>query len=121
MSIQTERGKAFEYACLKAFYECLQDHQAVELKESSSLRAAKGFYASTNGEEVEKMDAAAKAAARIILRLEPQLGTANGNAPLFLSIPDFPIPLTLEPSGFLSRVQNITFRKLSLCFKNWWI
>lgn len=86
MSTQTERGKAFEYACLKAFYEFLKDNQAVEMEESSSLIVAKKFYLATADDEAKKMDAAAKAAVKVIVRLEPQLENPNDNSPLFLSI-----------------------------------
>lgn len=86
MAVQTEIGKAFEYACLKAFYEFLKDNQAVEMEESSSLSIAKDFYLASESIKIEKMDLAAKAAVRAIVRLEPQLENPNDNTPLFLSI-----------------------------------
>jgi hypothetical protein len=86
MATQTQKGKAFEYACLKALNEVLEKNQGIVLEKSSAYETARGFYESLDLKTVEKMNKAAKAAVKIILRLEPQLENDDDNAPLFLQI-----------------------------------
>lgn len=84
--IQTSNGKAFEYACVLGLYEALKETQAVEIEESPQLLTAKGLYEAIDDKMKESLDAASRAAVRVIQRLEPQLWFANGNEPLYLSI-----------------------------------
>ena len=84
--IQTKNGKAFEYACIISLYDKLNEHGNVEIEESSQLKTAQSLYEEIDGEMKRSLDKAAKAAVRVISRLEPQLWNANGNEPLYLSI-----------------------------------
>lgn len=84
--IQTKNGKAFEYACVVALKEELATFGRVEIEESSPLNTARDLYENLDAEMREALDKAAKAAIRIINRLEPQLWNANGDEPLYLSI-----------------------------------
>jgi len=86
MAIQTQRGKAFEYACLKAIYDCLILNQEVIIEETDAYKTAKRFYESLDKTLTEKMDCGAKAAIKIIRRLEPLLENSDDNSPLFLII-----------------------------------
>ena len=85
---QTNNGKAFEYACLKAICDTFgreAREDAVTVEDSPQLRTARNHYAEMSAEKRRAMDAAAKAAIRVITRLEPQLH-AEANAPLILAI-----------------------------------
>lgn len=84
--IQTTNGKAFEYACLLAIYEELCKNQAIEIAESPQLSTARKFYENTDDVLQNFLDAAARAAVRVIKRLEPQLWNPDGNEPLYLRI-----------------------------------
>lgn len=86
MADQTIMGKAFEYACLKTIFEELKLNQEVVIDENSAVLIAKNFYSESESSEVEKMNLAAKAAVKVIVRLEPQLQNPNKNTPLFLSL-----------------------------------
>ena len=86
MATQTERGKAFEYACLKALFEWLEPTQDVIIKETGAVNTAKKFYNKIPATQAEKMNLAAQAAVRAILKIEPQLENQQNNTPLFLSI-----------------------------------
>ena len=41
---QTELGKAFEYACVKALYEMYSGVEDVEVEDSVPIRTAMGYY-----------------------------------------------------------------------------
>ncbi len=84
--IQTSNGKAFEYACVVGIYESLKSTQSVEIEETPQLLTAKGLYEAIDEKMKDALDAAARAAIRVIQRLEPQLWFANGNEPLYLTI-----------------------------------
>lgn len=86
MATQTEKGKAFEYACLNAIYTTLKDNQDIVIEKSGALSNAKRFYEGIDNSETDKMDLAALAATRVISRIEPQLANTQNNSPLFLSI-----------------------------------
>lgn len=86
MASQTKNGKAFEYACLKAAYNSLKDFQNVLIEASPAVSIAENFYNSISHDDFEKMNLAAQAAIRIILKLEPQLKNHQNNTPLYLSI-----------------------------------
>ena len=83
----TEYGKAYEYACLVALKNHLsgQTTGTVSITDSDAYRTAK-----TSFEKAEKEGAsnnlirAANAAARVILRLEPQLQYGNGDLALVI-------------------------------------
>jgi hypothetical protein len=86
MAGQTEMGKAFEYACLKALFESLKTTQEVVIEETPAVHVAKKFYDETPVDEAGRMDFAAFAAVRVIARIEPQLEYPRENIPLFLNI-----------------------------------
>ncbi len=86
VGIQTRNGKAFEYACVVALNEAVDEYSSVEIVESPQLDTARSLYNDIAPEMKDALDKAAKAAARIINRLEPQLWDTNGNEPLYISI-----------------------------------
>ena len=86
MAKQTEIGKAFEYACAYALYDHYYKTQPVVLEKSSQLNTAKGFFEGVPSTTKNNLLLAARAAVRIIERLEPQLKYAENNIPLILSL-----------------------------------
>lgn len=84
--IQTSNGKAFEYACVIALHEQLSSEQIIVIDDSPQMETARKLYEEVSEEMKASLDAAARAAVRIIKRLEPQLVEANENEPLFLSL-----------------------------------
>jgi hypothetical protein len=86
MAIQTELGKAFEYACLQSIYNALTDNQDIVIEQNSVLEVARERYQNASPDMQNKMDLGADAATRVILRLEPQLTTPRNNIPLYLVI-----------------------------------
>lgn len=86
MPDQTKKGKAFEYACLKTLKDSLIKNQEVVVEYTSALETASSFYYASDKKTVSKMDKAAQAAVRIIIKLEPQLQHSDNNVPLYLSI-----------------------------------
>ena len=85
---QTNNGKAFEYASLKAIYNTFQNQaegEEVVIEDSPQLRTAKTHYEGMSEAEQAELDAAVDAATRVITRLEPQLH-AQTNVPLILAI-----------------------------------
>ncbi len=84
--IQTSNGKAFEYACIIALYEKLAVEQQVVIESSPQMSTARKLYEAISEEMKLCLDAAARAAVRIIEKLEPQLYVPNGNEPLYLSL-----------------------------------
>ena len=83
----TEYGKAYEYACLMA----LRDHLSgrtdgmVTIVASDAYRTAQAAFEKAEREGVENnLVRAANAAARVILRLEPQLEYGNGSLELVI-------------------------------------
>lgn len=84
--IQTNNGKAYEYACLLALHTQLADRQKVIVEETPQLHTARRFYDSMNAAARADLLAAANAAARVVLRLEPQLEIPGNNIPLYLSL-----------------------------------
>jgi hypothetical protein len=85
-SIQTTNGKAFEYACIRALYDALSGSQSVTIEQTAPLETAEKFYIHAPDIFKDKLDKAANAAVRAIIRLEPQLEYPDKNIPLFLSI-----------------------------------
>lgn len=86
MAIQTQFGKAFEYACLCSFGNFLSTNQQVLVETNSAYTVARDSYNATDYRNQNKMARAADAAVRVITRLEPYLQHPNGNEPLVLSI-----------------------------------
>lgn len=84
--IQTSNGKAFEYACVIALYDQLEKGQKIAIEDSLQIRTAKKLYDEISEDMKSLLDAASRAAVKIIKRLEPQLVEADGNEPLFLSL-----------------------------------
>lgn len=79
MAIQSTNGKAFEYACLIAFKEYLNiSNNNVEILYVDAVNIAQKDYESLNMDLRVKMDKAAMAAVRIIVRLEPLLENSSG-------------------------------------------
>lgn len=84
--IQIANGKAFEYACVIALHEQLSGWQTIVIEDSSQMETARKLYNEISEDMKPLLDAAARAAVRIIKKLEPQLIEANGNEPLQLSL-----------------------------------
>lgn len=84
--IQTSNGKAFEYACVIALHEQLEGKQQIMIEASPQMETAQNLYREISEEMKEMLDAAARAAVRIIKKLEPQLVESEGNEPLYLSL-----------------------------------
>lgn len=83
----TEYGKAYEYACLIA----LRDHLSnktdgeITIQESNAHKTAKAAFEKAAKEGLsDKLVSAANAAARVIIRLEPQLEYGNGSLSLII-------------------------------------
>ena len=77
----TENGKAYEYACLTALKDHLSERTggAVTAIDSDAYRTAKAAFEKAEREgAAADLVMAANAAARVILRLEPQLQYGNG-------------------------------------------
>lgn len=84
--IQTSNGKAFEYACVIALHEQLGAEQKIVIEDSPQMETAQKLYDEISEGMKPSLDAAARAAVKIIKRLEPQLVEADGNEPLYLSL-----------------------------------
>ncbi len=84
--IQTSNGKAFEYACVIALHEQLKNGQHIMIESSPQMKTAQKLYDGISEDMKPLLDAAARAAVRIIKRLEPQLVESDGNEPLYLSL-----------------------------------
>lgn len=84
--IQTSNGKAFEYACVIALHEQLGEEQKIVIEDSPQMETAQKLYDEISEGMKPLLDAAARAAVKIIKRLEPQLVEADGNEPLYLSL-----------------------------------
>lgn len=86
MASQTEKGKAFEYACLKVLNDLLRNNQEIVIEDTAAYKTAKEYYEKLDKITVSKMDKAAKAAVKVMLKLEPQLENPDENTPLYLKI-----------------------------------
>jgi hypothetical protein len=84
--IQTNNGKAFEYACLQMLYGSLSASQNVSIETTPQLETARNFFLGASDILRDKLVKAASAAARVVIRLEPQLEYPDRNMPLFLSL-----------------------------------
>jgi hypothetical protein len=83
---QVLNGKGFEYACLLALRSHLENTQPVSLITNPAFLTAELAYRSTDAVNRHRFDLAANAAARVLLRLEPQLENPENNIPLQLTI-----------------------------------
>ncbi|MEB6549697.1 HaeIII family restriction endonuclease [Heyndrickxia sporothermodurans] len=86
MSIQSQHGKAFEYACLQSLNQALRNTQNVVIEQNSALQIAQERFQNADTNMQNRMNLGANAATRVILQLEPQLTTPQGNVPLYLAI-----------------------------------
>ena len=84
MANQTENGKAFEYACAYAILEKYQKRLAVTMDESPQMETARRFYAYLDAFHQANYLKAARAAVKIIDRLEPRLSSES--SPLLLKL-----------------------------------
>jgi len=84
--IQTKNGKAFEYACLLAIYNALAINQEVVIEKTQALMVTEKAYYDMTDDMQSKLIAAANAAVRVVINLEPQLKYHGKNIPLYLSI-----------------------------------
>lgn len=78
----TEYGKAYEFACLSALEEYLRDRTngSVTVVDSAAYRTAKASFDKAKQEGASNnLMRAARASARVILRLEPQLEYGDDN------------------------------------------
>jgi len=82
----TSHGKAYEYACLLALKEALDDSQPIRVEGSQQLRTACTRFLELPTEHRERLMSSASAAATYIIRLEPQLENPSDNTPLYLSL-----------------------------------
>lgn len=83
----TENGKAYEYACLMALKEHLSERTGgtVTVAASEAYKTAQSAFDKAKREGIsDKLVMAAHAAARVILRLEPQLQYGNGELVLVI-------------------------------------
>lgn len=84
MANQTENGKAFEYACAYAILEKYQKRLAVTMDDSPQMETARRFYAYLDALHKANYLKAARAAVKIIDRLEPRL--SSDASPLILKL-----------------------------------
>ena len=69
MATRTAMGKAFEYACLNSIKTHLGCQEIVTIQ-TNSVNVAECFYNDISKEVKKRMDLAANAAVRVILRLD---------------------------------------------------
>lgn len=86
MAGQSEKGKMLEYAVLNRLEDVLTGEAQVIVEESKALHTAKSFYQNGDIGIVKKMDCAAKAAVRALIKLEPRLKGNGRENVLHLSI-----------------------------------
>lgn len=100
MAQQTANGKAFEYACLKAFYDELNNNNSCIIQEDKYFTKAKQFFDELSDKTSYILGA--KATIKILQRFEPRLLT---------STPDNPIILSIQPdkAGQKGDVRDILF------------
>ncbi len=70
---QTELGKAFEYACAFTIFNKYKDSHNVVIEQSPQVETAQRFFEYMNAMEQDKYVKGAKAALKIIERLEPMM------------------------------------------------
>lgn len=120
--IQTNNGKAFEYACLNAiFAKVLSESEVklgisakpetarefwnatedvVQVERTPQLETAESYFCAASGDMRRNLICAANAAARVVIRLEPQILFPDKNKPLYLS-------LQTDAQGQLGDVRDV--------------
>ena len=87
MAIQSEQGKAFEFACLNAIYEMLASPQyTVNLVIDSPFRTARNAFSLLDDQKQNNLVLAGRAGARVLMRAEPRLSCISPNEQLTLQI-----------------------------------
>lgn len=81
---QTTTGKAFEYACAYTIFEKYRDYVDIRLLESPQMTIAKRAYDSLSPKEQKEYILGAKAAIKIVDRLEPKLADTSMPMAVFL-------------------------------------
>ncbi len=104
MATQTQKGKAFEYACLKAVSDNLSKDQPVLIDYNAAYETANNYFSGLDQKSALMMEKAALAAYRIISRLEPQLQNHDNNSPLCLSIQD-------DAKGIIGDVRDVLCKR----------
>ena len=85
MADNTINGKAFEFVCLRAVQEQLQEEKkAVELNSSAAYQTASKAFLKLSDDEKSRYWAAAQTAVKLLFPLEPRI--SNGNGTIVLSI-----------------------------------
>lgn len=85
MAGQTITGKAFEYACLRAFEKHLSiNKKAVSIESSSQYDTAKSAYEKLSENSQRNYNLAAETAVKLIFPLEPHI--ENGSGTIVLSL-----------------------------------
>lgn len=95
---QTELGKAFEYACAFTIFNKYKDSHNVVIEQSPQVETAQRFFEYMNAMEQDKYVKGAKAALKIIERLEPMM-TENKD--------DFVISLQTDSKGQQGDVRDV--------------
>lgn len=107
LAIQTENGKAFEYAMLASLQSHLVNTQPIIIQPTAALETAQQFYHNADIALRTDMDFAANAAIRTLLQMEPQLGNPLNNTPLYLAIQEDAAGIAGDVRDVLTiRVQN---------------
>lgn len=87
MAVQTEQGKAFEFACLNAIFETLASPQyVVDFIVDAPFRTAQAAFYSLDDTSKSRLSCAANAGARVLMRAEPKLANITPNERLTLQI-----------------------------------
>ncbi|MDR2647662.1 MAG: HaeIII family restriction endonuclease [Oscillospiraceae bacterium] len=84
--IQSQNGKAFEYACLSALAQMATNAQAVHIAENAPYFTAQNAFFSSDDAVQAQMHSAAVAAGKALMRLEPQLTYVDTSDSIFLSL-----------------------------------
>lgn len=99
---QTQKGKAFEFACAQAIYESQQGDIDVELINSPQFDTAERCFAYLQAFEQDNYIKGAEAAIKIINRLEPNLFSGNGT---------LRVGLQTDSQGIEGDVRDVLCRK----------
>ena len=76
MAIQTDQGKAFEFACLNAIYEMLASPQyIVNFVVDAPFVTARDAFFSLDDQSKYRLSLAGAAGARVLMRAEPKLAS----------------------------------------------
>jgi len=86
MTIQTQSGKAFEYALLIAIYNKVNNGQKIKIQKDNSYKNTKASFESSPQKEQEKYSKAANAAIKHIVTIEPRLENPINDEEITISI-----------------------------------